>query len=342
MSRILVLLVIGLLLVACSSRPEELVNDPQPSIETVIERFDPELDRLVASDAKLELLAQGFSWSEGPVWIAESQTLLFSDVPENVIYQWHQTEGLRAWLRPSGCTYADPCPGQGSNGLLLDAAGALVIAQHGDRRMAKLAARLDKPSAAFVTLVDHFGGRRFNSPNDAVFDRLGNLYFTDPPYGLAGGETDPQRELDFQGVYRLSKSGELTLLDDALSRPNGIALALDGSRLYVANSDPTKAIWVAYDMTGDQPRSELFFDATEMVADNEGLPDGLKVSDSGHLFATGPGGVFVFAPDGRWLGRIRTPGPAANCALGNEGRYLYITANRYLLRIPLIAAGLAS
>jgi gluconolactonase len=303
-----------------------------------IERLDPAVDRIVPPDAEIEILADGFNWSEGPVWITDGAYLLFSDVPENRIYRWKEGEGHHVWLEPSGYTGTAERAGEpGSNGLLVDPAKRLVLAQHGDRRLARLDAPMSAPEPRFTTLADRYDGRRFNSPNDATFDRRGALYFTDPPYGLPTGPDDPTREIPFSGVYRLDPDGDVTLLTDSLSRPNGIALSPDESTLYVSNSDPERAIWMAYDLTpaGEIRNGRVFFDATDRVADDPGLPDGLKVDENGNVFATGPGGVWIFSPAGRHLGTIRTTQATANCALGESGGALYMTADRYLLRIRL-------
>jgi gluconolactonase len=199
-------------------------------------------------------------------------------------------------------------------------------------------APLTAPETRFTTLADRYDGMRFSSPNDAVFDANGTLYFTDPPYGLPEGTGDPTRETPYNGVYRLGTDGEVTLLTDELSRPNGIGLSPDESTLYVANSDPERAIWMAYDLlpSGTVANGRVFFDATNLVsAENRGLPDGLKVDAAGNLFATGPGGVLVFSPDGRHLGTIRTTQATANCAFGEGGKTLYMTADSYLLRLRL-------
>jgi gluconolactonase len=198
-------------------------------------------------------------------------------------------------------------------------------------------APLTAPEASFTTIADRYDGMRFSSPNDAVFDSRGTLYFTDPPYGLPEGPGDPTQETPFHGVYRLGVDGEVTLLTDELSRPNGIALSPDEKTLYVANSDPERAIWMAYDLlpSGRIANGRVFFDATDLVGESPGLPDGLKVDAAGNLFATGPGGVLVFSPDGRHLGTIRTTQATANCAFDEDGATLYMTADGYLLRIRL-------
>ena len=301
-----------------------------------IERLDPAIDALLPGDAVIEVLAEGFDWAEGPLWIANGDFVLFSDVPNNRIFSWKEGEGHRIWLEPSGYTGDSPRGGEpGSNGLHLDREGRLVICQHGDRRIARLVAPLADPRPEFTTLADRYEGMRFNSPNDAAFHSSGALYFTDPPYGLAEGPEDPHREMDFEGVFRLDPEGTVRLLTTELSRPNGIGLSPDEETLYVANSDPQRALWMTYDVLSDGSISSgrVFFDATPWVEDRPGLPDGLKIDGGGNLFATGPGGVLVFSPDGQHLGTIVTTRPTANCAFGDDGRSLYMTADDSLLRV---------
>ena len=320
---------------APASNPQTV--DPSRTVGSV-DRVEPALDDLVPPNAQIEVLAEGFDWGEGPVWVPEDGGyVLFTDVPQNTIYKWSAGEGLTPWLRPSGYTGADPSAGEGANGLLLDRAGRLVLCQHGDRRMARLDAPLSDPQPQFTTLAATYDGQRFNSPNDAVFHRSGALYFTDPPYGLPEGADDPAREIDVSGVYRLDPDGAVSLVVDSLSRPNGIGLAPDEETLYVANSDPDRALWAAYDVQpdGSLANGRVFFDATEWTGDRPGLPDGLKVDPNGNVFATGPGGVLVFAPDGTHLGTINTTLPTANLAFGgSDGRTLFMTADSTLQRVP--------
>lgn len=298
-----------------------------------VERIDPEINRLISEDAVLETLAEGFSWSEGPVWVPELKAVLFTDVPKNKAYRWDETSGLQVYLDPSG--YTEHAPNEkkaGANGLILDKEGNLLLAQHGDRRIAKMLAPLEAQTP-FITLVDTFEGKRFHSPNDLILSEEGDLYFTDPPYGLNGDE-DLLREIEYNGVYRLSSEGETTLLYSDLTRPNGLAFSKDESVLYVANSDPKQNLWMAFDhMEGKLENPRIFFDATAI--DKPGLADGLKVHSSGAIFATGPGGVLIFSAQGKHLGTIQTPGRAANCAFDEDETYLYITANKYLTRIKL-------
>ncbi len=305
-----------------------------------IERLDPRFDELIPRDAVLEKLAGGFIWSEGPVWMPDGKYLLFSDIPRNSVMKWKDGQGISLFLKPAGYTGSDPRGGEtGSNGLLRDAKGRLVLCQHGDRRVARL-----EKDGSFTTLVDRYQDKRFNSPNDAVFMSNGDLYFTDPPYGLEKGADDPSRELDFCGVYRLSADGKLTLLTKNMTRPNGIGLSPDEKTLYVAQSDPKRAIWMAFDVKSDGTiaRGRVFHDATDWLKQPhlKGLPDGLKVDRSGNVFATGPGGVNVFAPDGTLLGRINPGVPTANCGFGNDGATLYLTADDDLCRIQTKTKGL--
>jgi gluconolactonase len=328
---------LGVLYVApiCSAQPRPTVGQ--------IERLDAALDALIAPDAKIEQLATGFQWSEGPVWRVSGRYLLFSDVPGNTIYKWQDSTGLSVFLRPAGYTGVNP-PGRelGTNGLTFDANDSLVMADH------RQVARLDEAKFTKTTLADRYQGNRLNSPNDLVYRSNGDLYFTDPPYGLKGLNDDPAKELRHNGVYRLTRTGELTLLTTELTFPNGLAFSPDEKTLYVANSDPQRAIWMAYDVRPDGTigNGRVFFDATSLArAGKPGLPDGMKVDRAGNLFASGPGGIFVFSPAGKHLGTIVTGQPTANCAFGDDGSTLYMTANDRLLRLrlktrgPLIASG---
>jgi gluconolactonase len=306
-----------------------------------IERADPAFDTLIGKDARLEKLVGGFTWVEGPVWVPrDGGYLLFSDIPTNSVYKWQEGKGATLFLRPSGydgkrTDLREP----GSNGLLLDSKGRLILLQHGNRRVA----RREKDGTSTV-LADKYMGKRLNSPNDGAFKSNGDLYFTDPPYGLMvkGKEGFPGQELDFCGVYRLSRGGKLTLLTKEMTRPNGIAFSPDEKTLYVANSDPKLAIWKAFPVKEDGTlgKGRVFYDATKLVGKGRpGLPDGMKVDRAGNVFATGPGGVLVFSPRGKLLGTIATGVPTANCAWGNDGSVLYVTADKTLCRIKTRTRG---
>jgi gluconolactonase len=305
-----------------------------------IERLDPAFDALVPRDARLEKLADGFAWTEGPVWRKSGGYLLFSDIPNNTIVRWKQGEGISVFLRPAGYTGPTPLGRElGSNGLTFDAHDNLVMADHGNRQIA----RLNDSNFTKTTLADRYEGKRLNSPNDLVFHPNGDLYFTDPPYGLDEPNRTKAKELPFNGVYRLKPNGELTLLTRDLTFPNGIAIAPDGRTLYVAVSDGDKPLWMAYDLQADGTiaRGRVFFDAAPLAAKGGvGAPDGMKVDRNGNLFATGPGGVLVFSPNGKHLGTIVTGERTANVAFGDDGSTLYITADHTLMRIRLSTKGL--
>jgi len=328
------LVLVALFVASCGSSSQK--NNAYKTIGS-IERLDASLNELIPEDAKIEVLAEGFSWAEGPVWVPALSSVLFSDVPKNVVYKWNEQDGNSVFLKPSGMTgYAPANAEEGANGLLLDANGKLVLCQHGDRRMARLESDWNNPTATFATLVDRYDGKRFNSPNDATFSSAGHLYFSDPPYGLQQQDADSLKELPFNGVYVLDRAGSITLLDSTLTRPNGIALSPDEKTLYVANSDAKRALWMAYDVTTDgvtNPR--IFFDVTSMLPERQGVPDGLKIDKRGNLYATGPGGVLILSPQGKHLGTILTGVETANCAFNADESVLYITAEKYLLRVKL-------
>jgi len=313
-----------------------------PSIGEII-KLDPALDALLEPGTKIEVLASGFDWIEGPVWVAEKNHpagghLLFSDIPRNQVVRWDEGVGTKIFLMPSGYTGPGKYGGEpGSNGLLLDSQRQLVSCEHGDRRLSVLT-----NSGGKRTLVDNYGGKRLNSPNDACYHPNGDLYFTDPPYGLPEGYDDPRRELDFCGVFRLSKDGRTTLLTKELTRPNGIAFSPDHKTLYVAQSDPKAAIWKSFPVEDDGTLGEgkLFYDATQAVEEKlPGLPDGMKTDKDGNLWASGPGGIYIFTPEAKLLGRISTGERTSNCAWGDDGSTLYLTADMYLCRVKTKTRG---
>lgn len=305
--------------------------------EPVVRAFDARLTALVPAGAELEIVASGHQWLEGPVWVPADHALLFSDIPANAIYRWSE-KGVSRFLAPSGYSGTAPFAGRepGSNGLLLDAAGRLVICQHGDRRIVRV-----ETDGSLTVLADRFDGRRLNSPNDAVYASNGDLYFTDPPFGLPGGFDDPGRELSFSGVYRLRADGGLELLIADLLAPNGIALSPDEDILYVTDVDPRRAAWLAYDLVpgGGVANRRVLHDARPWMEHRRGGPDGLEADVHGNLFAAGPEAVFVFAPDGTLLGLIETGVPTANVGWGEDGSTLFIAADTTIRRIRLATEG---
>jgi len=302
-----------------------------------IERIDSELDEIVSKDAKVEIIAEGFTWSEGPLWIEDQKMLLFSDVPENKVFKWTEETGAELYLTPSGFTGDSTTSNErGANGLTLDDEGNLVLCQHGDRRVAIMDAPLDSPKAVYTTLADRFEGKRFNSPNDVVM-RNYNFYFTDPPYGLGKGVDDSKKEIPFQGVYCAFADGKTKVLVDSLTRPNGIAFSPNGKYLFIANSDPEKAKWYQYELndSSEVVSGKVFYDATSSTATEKGLPDGMKVDSKGNIYASGPGGVWIFNSSGKVLGKVKLTEAASNTALSSDEKTLFITNDMYVLRVKL-------
>lgn len=310
-----------------------------------LESHDARFHDLVSPDATIQILARDFSWIEGPLWLPSENCLVFSNIPPNKLWKWTEKDGAVHYLSKSGYLGDIPRPGfvgpfdqPGSNGLTLSPENKLVLMQHGLRQVGMMKAPLSAPEPDYVTLTDrNHEGKKYNSPNDGCYHKDGSLYFTDPPYGLPKGAEDPTRETPYSGVYRLSKDGTVTLIDDQLERPNGIALSPDHKTLYVANSHGTNAIWMAYDLNDDGTvkSKRVFYDVTKLVGTRKGMPDGLKVSKQGYIFATAPGGVWVFSPEAEHLGTIVTKEFASNVAFGPDEKSLYITADMLLLRIPL-------
>ncbi|MGI9176039.1 MAG: SMP-30/gluconolactonase/LRE family protein [Rhodothermales bacterium] len=320
-----------------------------------IERLDDRLDDLIPEDATIEQVAEGFAWSEGPVWVrrpleasaadtaarmSEGGYLLFSDIPNNTIHKWSETSGLEVFLRPAGYMWSDPAGKElGTNGLALDGDGRLVMCDHGNRAIV----RLNAQTFTKTQLATTYGGRRFNSPNDLAVHSSGAIYFTDPSYGLEGLNASPVRELSANGVYRLSPEGDVTLATGDFTFPNGLAFSPDESILYIGQSDGEQPILRAYDVQpdGSLANGRLFFDAKPLRDQGRaGAPDGMAVAADGTVFATGPGGVLVIAPDGTHLGTIQTGQATANCTFGGaDGQTLYMTADSLLLRIRTNVTG---
>jgi len=298
-----------------------------------IERFDPAFDHLVAADAKLEKLADGIQWAEGPVWYEDG--LVVSDPPANVAYRWVAgAVGLTRFLHPSGgIAPASGFREPGSNGLILDGKGRLLLCQDGLRRIARF------ENGKFTTVADRFEGKRFSSPNDLAVRRDGAIYFTDPPYGLAGMDKSPLKEQPVNGVYRVAPDGTVTRIVSDQTFPNGLAFSPDERVLYLSNSDGSDSRITAYDVKADgavaNPRR--FFD-TKSDPHEQGVPgwfDGLKVDHEGNVWTSGPGGILVVSPQGKLLGRLSTGMPTANCAFAPDSE-LYIAANHCVLRVQAL------
>jgi gluconolactonase len=310
---------------------------PAPGSYGMVRRQNAALDAIVDLAAPVEQIGWGYGWTEGPVWVKDGGYLLFSDPRANAIYRWTAGTQPVEFLKPSG--YAgDPNPAlrePGANGLTIDAAGTLVMADSGNRAIAKV----DLKTKQKTIVVDKFEGKRLNSPNDLVIAKSGAIYFTDPPYGLTEGDTSPVKELPFSGVYRLDPSGTLTVLDKELARPNGIALSPDEATLYVTNTDPARPVLKAYALgtSGLVTSSSVLFDFTPLItSQTKGNPDGLKVDQDGNLFVAGPGGILILSKEGKLLGLINVTGRAApNCAFGEDGSTLFICATDIVAKVRL-------
>jgi gluconolactonase len=313
-----------------------LAQKAAPNFNMSVERLDPAFDKLVAADARVERLADGFTWSEGPTWL--DGAVVFSDVPENIAYRWK--EGMtkaEVFLKPSGMT--TPTAGfreQGSNGLSRDAKGRLVLCMHGDRRVAR------HVDGKFETIADRFDGKKFNSPNDLAIRKNGDVYFTDPPYGLEKGNDSPLKEQPFNGVYRATPEGKVSLVTKDINWPNGIAFSPDEKILYVAVSDGKQPRVMAHDVQADGSvtNARVFFDASALRdKGRKGSCDGMKVDTQGNIWTTGPGGVLVISPGGKHIGSILTNQPTGNCCWGDDGTTLYVTANMFLVRVKTLTKG---
>lgn len=309
----------------------------QAPVSVTITSLDPRFDKLVPKDATLEKIADGFTWVEGPVWHKQGGYLLFSDIPANAVYKWIPGKGASLYLKNSGYSGVAPFAGKepGSNGLTFDASGRLYLCRHGDRQIGRLEA-----DGRIAPLATNYKGQRINSPNDLVFKSNGDLYFTDPPFGLPKTFDDPDKA-PVQGVYRVTKDGAVTRLVADIKAPNGIAFSPDEKTLYVSDVDPKRAAWLAYDVKSDGTvtNGRVFFDATRWRKDPFFGPDGFKLDKQGNIFGARPGGVSVIAPDGTLLGTIETGQPTSNVAWGEDGRTLFITGGSAVYRLRLTTTG---
>jgi gluconolactonase len=324
------LVVTACFLLACNQNKYKTIGS--------IERIDPALDSIISKDAMPEIIAEGFEWSEGPLWIERKKMLLFSDIPPNTIYKWTEEKGKEIYLKPSGYTSSVPRGGEvGSNALLLNQNDELVLCQHGDRRIAMMMASIDTPHPAYKTIAGYYEGKRFNSPNDAVFRSNGDLFFTDPPYGLERNMNDSLKELPFQGVYKVDASGNVKLLVDTITRPNGISFLPGEKTLLIGNSDSSKPFIYGFDLdTNDSlTNPRIFCNGSVLPTSEKGGFDGMKADKDGNVFASGPGGIWIFRKDGKVLGEIKIPGRNSNCAFTPDNKTLFITADMYVLRVKM-------
>ena len=321
-----------LMLMACGSNNDKGKVDKRKTTGT-IERLHTSLDKLINPTAKIEVIAEGFTRSEGPLWVEEHELLLFSDVPNNKVYKWSETQGLKEYLEASGYTGKTERGGEkGSNGLLLDRKGNLVLCQQGNRQVARMDAPLVLPKSRYISLASKFNGKKLNSPNDIIQRSNGDLFFTDPAYGLNDQETE-KKELSTNGVYKLDTLGTLTLLIDTLSMPNGLALSPNEKKLIVGNSDNKKPMLFAYniDVNDSLIQAGIVFNFQKYG----GAPDGFKIDQQGNIFAGGPGGIWIFNNEYIPIGKIKLPQAVSNCCLADDGKTLFITARHQVLRLRM-------
>jgi gluconolactonase len=323
-----------LLLMSCSPKTEAPAPAPAAKGVGTVERLDPALDALIPKDAIIEKIGGGFGFTEGPLWRPDGH-LWFSDVTGNVLRSITPSGEVKVLIEKAGGETNAPAGSfVGPNGMVADKDGYVLMVQHTNRQIV----RIDKDLKQTVFLAK-YEGKRFNSPNDLVYKSDGSLYFTDPPYGLLKQDEDPAKEIKFNGVYRYA-NGKLTVLVKDLSRPNGIAFSPDEKVLYVANSDEKKKLWMRYDVKADGTleNGKVFADVTSETT--PGLPDGMKVDSKGNVFASGPGGIWVFTPEGKHIGTIKPGETPANCGWGDDDwKSLYITAETGVYRIKLAVEG---
>ncbi|MDO6613433.1 SMP-30/gluconolactonase/LRE family protein [Shewanella sp. 1_MG-2023] len=317
----------------------------------VYEIFDQSALAILDVNKPIEQLATGFEWAEGPVWVKQGEYLLFSDIPANKVFKYDPKHGLSIYLSNSGY----------SNGLVLGANSSfrsnsdpinstavnstavkskldrLVLLQSRSRQIAVMNTQLNDPQSDYRILVSQYEGKRLNSPNDGVLTSFGDIFFTDPPYGLPQQLDDPNKELAFQGVYQLTVGNELRLIDDAIKLPNGIALSPDENTLYVAASDPDRPAWYQYSLNVEKPvnHKRVLYEVADLDPEHKGLPDGLKVHPSGVIFATGPQGIWLFNPQGKLLAKIHLDSIAANLAFNTDFSTVYVTAHHQLLAFDI-------
>ena len=317
-------------------------NNPPAASESFavkLDVFDDRFYELISRQTKADILAEGFQWSEGPCWDLKKNKIYFTDVPQNKAYSWSAKKGLQTFLSPSGEANVEGFREPGANGLFFDHQSRLLLCNHGRRSIEVV----QTDSKTRETLTQSFRGKKFNSPNDIVATRDGHMFFTDPPYGLAGLDASNLKELPFNGVYHLAPNGKVKLIDRKLTFPNGIASSKDGRTLYVSQSDPNKPILMRYNLDASHKvmnKTILFDFAAFMKPDAHGLPDGMTLDEAGNIFTTGPGGIYVITPEGHALGRLSLDRASSNCSFGEDGKTLFVTNQDRLLRMETQSLGL--
>lgn len=338
MKYLLTLTSIAIMLSSCNnSDTADAKKDSAYKTIGTFEKYDPAFDEIVSADAKAEIIAEGFDWSEGPLWVESHNMLLFSDVPQNKVYKWTEEKGHEVYLDPSGYTDSLPRGGEtGSNGLTLDNSGNLVLAQHGNRQIARMNAPLDQPKPDYTSIANSYDGKKFSSPNDVIVSSTGEVYFTDPPYGLEKYVDDPLREMDYFGVFKVKNDGKVILLVDSISRPNGIAFFPGEKRILIASSDPEKPNWYVYDVDGDKlVNGKIFYSVAGYEPSLKGLPDGFKIDKNGNVITSAPGGILFLNSEGKLLGKLKLDEATSNISFSQDQKTIYITNDMYVLRVKM-------
>ena len=339
MRKLMILVVTGALTACSNVGPVIEANNTasQTTSGKVLEVLDRDFYKSFQTELAAVEIASGFDWADGPLWIDDGKYLLISDIAANQIWRWSEGKEPAVYIKPSGQSADKPIkPWLGSNGLAKNRQGQLLLAQHGDRAVVKMDASLSAPQAKFTSLADHFGDKRLNSPNDLTVDQSGNVYFTDPPYGLNGFENSPKRELDVYGIYRITMDQQLELLVSDLNKPNGIAFSKDYRTLYISNSDGDISALLAYPVETDgtlgQPK--VVFEVNASGLEGDGLIDGLSIHDSGIIFAAVKGGLGLISPDGKLLAYVAL-GQTTNVAFDGGYKNAYVTTPKVLYKITL-------
>jgi len=338
-------MMIFIIMVACNSNTGKTENNDSTAAVVSpkensrrIEILDPEALTLIDSGSVIEQIAAGFKWTEGPAYSSDGGYLLFSDVRANKLYKWEDGKGASVYLEPSGYSGKEIKEKEpGANGLLIDKYGKLLLCQQGFRRVARMKTPLNDPRPDFDVIASSYQGKKFNSPNDLVYAANGNLYFTDPPYGLDHGIQDSTKEIPFQGVYLVRPWGKVVLVTDKVSYPNGIALSPDNKYLYISNSDNENKEWTRYELNADGliAKDTVFHRVTADEGKVPGNPDGMKVDARGYIYATGPGGVWIFNPSAKVIARIYTGQLTSNCYIDQLHHMLYMTCDSLVMRVKL-------
>ena len=323
----------------------KFISDEQPAPNPKIEIYNSSIESIIDVSSEIEVLADSISLPEGPVWDSNSKSLLFVDVMGNKLYKWNETDGASEYISPSGNTGYAPNVDfglLGANGLAINSNGDIVVCQHGDRRVA-LIENSPSTNPNFVTVVDNFEGKKFNSPNDLVYASDGSFYFTDPAFGFFNLETfqfveDEVKNLDFNGVYKFNPSdNKLSLVTKEIDLPNGIGLSPDNNTLYVNKMGLLDGNPRIISLNLETNESSILFDGKELSESYEGNFDGMTVHSSGNIFTSGPGGLLVISPEGDLMAKIDF-GHLTNATFDDDESYLYVTGfvnNPKVYRIKL-------